>query len=65
MQAVCNPVLSKVPSSTKLALGAISMKNFDGKLSIFNNSWLNFCYTHPCLRKISGKNDPCLENLGP
>ena len=25
----------------------------------------NFWITHPCLRKIYRKRDPCLENLGP
>ena len=32
------------------------------------HSWLvfaNFWITHPCLRKIIRKRDPCLENFGP
>ena len=27
--------------------------------------FVNFWITHPCLRKICRKRDPCLENLGP
>ena len=40
------------------------MMNFGGKLPIFA-FFANFWKTHPCLRKICRKRDPCLENFRP
>ena len=64
LMGVYHLVFRKVPSSSYQNLPTFMM-NFKGKLpSIFINFWQIFSLTHPCLRKISGEMDPCLESLG-
>ena len=63
---VCCPVSKRYPLLiTESYRHAHFYDEFWRKTTHFLLFFTNFWITHPCLRKICRKRDPCLENLGP
>ena len=68
MEGVCRLVFRKLLYPLLIAESCRHTHFYDElwqKTNSFLTIFANFSKTHPCLRKICQKRDPCLENFGP